>query len=65
MRRRDLLTTFVVTGVSVVLTRAPLKASELPRVGILGAGLTEQFEAFFAGMRVELDALAPGWSTAP
>src|SRR3954462_1225964 len=51
MRRRDLLTAFAVTAAYVVCTSAQLNAVELPRVGILGTGLTEQFEIFFAGMR--------------
>ena len=51
MRRRDLLTAFAMTAGCIVGNGSRPKAAELSRVGILGAGLTEQFEAFFAGMR--------------
>src|ERR1044071_5418285 len=51
MRRRDLLTAFAMTAGCIVGKGGRPKAAEVSRGGILGAGLTEQFEAFFAGMR--------------
>jgi putative ABC transport system substrate-binding protein len=50
MRRRDLLIVFLAAGAGVFRSGVRLKAAELPRVGVLAAGIAELFEAFFAGM---------------